>query len=180
MSHFGMFPGDCSTLAGSTSSGFSDGLGTAASFSNLFGVVANSAGIVYVVDHNSLWIRRVTPLGQVTTLELRAGDALAQPTGIALDSSGNILVAEFGGNRISKITGAKYSRIDHSPLFWFSLSCFLLLLQFQVHPAITPRTTPLECTTTVPQPAPRECRLVLLAPRDMWWVASARRVRGRT
>ena len=46
--------------------------------------------------------------------------------------------------------------------------------------AITLLTTPLECTTTVPQPTWWECRLVLLALQDMWRMANVRPVTGHT
>ena len=52
--------GMVSTLAGSGSSSFADGLGTGASFNNPYGVAVDTNGIVYVADSSNNRIRKIT------------------------------------------------------------------------------------------------------------------------
>jgi len=103
-----------STLAGSGSASFSDGLGTAASFNNLNGVTVHSSGTVYVVDTNINRIRAINAAGAVSTFSgsgsasfsdgLGTAASFKSPTGVAVDSSGTMYVADSGNNRIRKIT----------------------------------------------------------------------------
>lgn len=64
--------GTVSTLAGGsttgTSSGFTNGIGSAALFEFPYGVAVGSMGIVYVTDHGNHKIRAIAPNGAVTTL----------------------------------------------------------------------------------------------------------------
>ncbi len=102
------------TLAGSTTSGSADGLGTNASFNQPYGVAVDSSGNIYVADVNNNEIRKITPGGVVTTFagSTTSGhsDGLSNiasfyyPYGVAVDSSGNIYVADTGNNEIRKIT----------------------------------------------------------------------------
>jgi sugar lactone lactonase YvrE len=76
----------------------------------------DSAGNVYVADGMGNVIRKVTPGGSVSTLagsatagSLDATGAAAQfndPTGIAVDASGNVYVADFGNDTVRMITPA--------------------------------------------------------------------------
>ena len=102
-----------STLAGSGAPGNLDGTGSAAEFDNPSGVAMDSAGNLYVADFNNNEIREVTPAGVVTTVagSPTAGDANGSgtsasfngPAGIAIDTSGNLYVADYFNNEIRMI-----------------------------------------------------------------------------
>lgn len=110
--------GVVTTLAGSTVSGRSNGTGPEASFSWPQGVTVDVSGNVYVADGSNNMIRKITPAGVVTTLagngngwngSYNGTGAFASfyfPTGVALDTSGNIYVADEWNNMIRKITPA--------------------------------------------------------------------------
>ena len=107
-----------STLAGTASvTGSQDGNGVAASFNNPYGIANDSAGSIYVADTNNNTIRKISPQGTVSTLAGTAGitgndngtgvDAsFSYPYNIAVDSAGNIYVADNGNNIIRKITSS--------------------------------------------------------------------------
>lgn len=108
--------GIVSTLAGNGNPGFSGdgGPGTAAEFKYPYGIAADAAGNLYVGDEENNRIRKITPAGVVSTFAgdgnagyINATGAAAEfntPTGIAVDASGNVYVADRGNNRIRKIT----------------------------------------------------------------------------
>jgi len=109
--------GAVTTLAGlAGTSGATDGTGTAALFNQPYAVAVGSGGDLYVSDTDNNLIRKVTPQGVVTTLAGGAnggsvdGNGTAalfrSPSGIAIDSSGNLYVADTGNNSIRKITPA--------------------------------------------------------------------------
>ncbi len=102
------------TLAGDGSPGFRDNTqGAQAAFADPFGVAVATDRTIFVSDAgDSNRIRRLAPDGAVTTL---AGGAegfydgpsahasFSSPSGIALDTDGNLFVADTGNNRIRRI-----------------------------------------------------------------------------
>lgn len=80
------------------------------------GVAVDTQGYVYVADTNNNRICKITPAGVMTVLAGNGGTAFANgngtaatfniPRGIAVDSAGNVFVADWGNYRIRKITPA--------------------------------------------------------------------------
>jgi len=107
---------EVSTLAGRYgTSGTADGVGADARFTWVWGVAVDPAGNVYVADMGANTLRRITPAGTVTTLAGAAnalGDEdgtgaaarFAYPTGVAVDLTRGIMVADRGNNTIRTIT----------------------------------------------------------------------------
>ena len=106
--------GVVTTIAGDGTSGFMDGPGTAAQFFGPAGVAIDGLGNIIVADQSNHRIRQIGPDGVVTTI---AGDGTSGfmdgpgtaaqffgPVDVAIDGSGNIIVADFQNNRIRKIS----------------------------------------------------------------------------
>jgi sugar lactone lactonase YvrE len=107
------------TLAGSCGFvGSSDGAGNSARFASPNALVVAPDGSLCVADSGNSLIRKVTPEGVVTTVAGRFSGSryvgsqdgtngvnawFSNPSGIAIDSYGNLLVTEAGSNTIRKI-----------------------------------------------------------------------------
>ena len=112
--------GTVSTLAGGDA-GMADGDGTTARFNTPSGIALDTQGTLYVADTANNRIRRVTPLGDVTSLAgqsdagMRDGpvhDALFNgPLGVAVDTSGRIYVADSYNDRIRLITAGQVTTL---------------------------------------------------------------------
>ena len=100
--------GDVSTFAGSAY-GHADGKGTAAKFGSIGGMAFGADGNLYLTDVP--YVRRITMDGSVSTVakDLTAttsedkatsfGGSYGSLTGLSVDSSGNVFVADAGNRR---------------------------------------------------------------------------------
>jgi sugar lactone lactonase YvrE len=96
-------------LAGAT--GSADGPGSIAQFFYPCGITADSNGDLFVADTDNHTIRMITSLGEVTTVAGRAGTSgstdgvgsaalFNHPTGLAVDSTGSLYVADTDNDTI--------------------------------------------------------------------------------
>ena len=112
--------GVITTVAGNGTlgvSGFSGdgGAATSAQLNSPFGVAVDNSGNLYIADTGNGRIRKVDRSGIITTVAGRGngsvlGDGgpatsaqLANPNDVAVDSTGNLYIADFGNGRIRKV-----------------------------------------------------------------------------
>jgi len=112
--------GVISTVAGSGSLGFGGdgGPATSAQLSGPTSVAVDAVGNLFVADYGNSRIRKVTPAGAISTV---AGDGtwgyggdggpatsaqLMRPWGVAVDTAGDLFIADAENNRIRKVTPA--------------------------------------------------------------------------
>ena len=116
--------GVITTFAGNgmldTAGGSGDGgPATSASIGTPFGLAVNGAGDLYISSSSSGRVRKVTPAGTITTVAGSGTDCesgfsgdggpatsshLDNPSGLALDTGGNLYIADSGNQRVRKVT----------------------------------------------------------------------------
>src|SRR5580658_7808750 len=112
--------GIISTFAGNGTAGYSGDTGPAASaeLQVPVGVVVDGKGDLYIADEGNSVIRKVSASGTITTVAgnntvgysgdngLATSASLYAPSGVTVDSSGNLYIADAGNNRIREVAAA--------------------------------------------------------------------------
>jgi DNA-binding beta-propeller fold protein YncE len=109
------------TVAGTGSPGFENGMGPDASFNKPADVAVDADGNLYVTDTENHVIRKITPEGEVTTY---AGSGVggatdgtlteatfAIPWGITIDAAGTLYVTDPASNKVRKITSTAVTNV---------------------------------------------------------------------
>ena len=112
--------GIISTIAGDGNRGFGGDGGPAVSaqLNNPYDVAVDSAGNLYIADSGNQRVRKVTPAGVISTVAgnglkadsddsgLATSARLSGPTGVVVDTAGNLFIAENDGHRVRKVAPA--------------------------------------------------------------------------
>ncbi len=115
-----MTAGNIYTVAGTGAEGYSDDGGPAVSsmLKSPYGLAVDSAGNLYINDQTSARIRKVDPSGILTTVAGMGGSGYAgdgwpaleakfkKARGLAVDSAGNIYIADSGNHRVRVVAAA--------------------------------------------------------------------------
>jgi len=125
--------GVISTVAGNGTRGYGGdgGSATVAEIDDVSGLAVDSAGAVYIADTANHRVRKVAN-GIITTI---AGTGIAgfsgdngpalgaqvnTPVGIAIDSAGNLYIAESGNSRIRKVTNGIIATVAGNGVYGYS------------------------------------------------------------
>jgi trimeric autotransporter adhesin len=106
------------TVAGEGTGGYSGDGGPAitAGFADAEEVTRDLAGNLYVADFQSNRVRKITPQGIISTVAgngiqgfsgdggLATSASLNSPTGVAVDTAGNLYIGDEGNGRVRKVT----------------------------------------------------------------------------
>jgi sugar lactone lactonase YvrE len=110
--------GIATTVAGNGAGGFSgdSGPATTAQLQNPGGLAIDASGNLFIADTGNNRVRRVSPAGIIVTVAGTgaagySGDGgpaasarLSAPVGLALDASGNLLIADTGNHSVRKVS----------------------------------------------------------------------------
>ena len=126
---------DISTVAGNGTAGYSGdgGAATSAILDHPHGVAVDGAGNLYIADEGNQRIRKVDTSGNISTVAGNGGifyngdgrpatsASLYGPYGVAVDSSGNLYIADTSNNRIRKVdTSGNISTVAGDGSYGFS------------------------------------------------------------
>ncbi len=125
--------GVITTIAGNGTQGFSgdNGPATSAQLSNPNGVAVDAAGDVYIADEYNNRVRKVSS-GIITTVagtgtQGFSGDngpaasaQLSDPTSVAVDSAGNLYVADFQNQRVREVSNGVITTVAGTGIRGFS------------------------------------------------------------
>ena len=108
--------GQVETVAGSGQNGLRDGTGSQAQFSLPLGLAVDAQSTLFVADSGNHALRQVPLVGTLGTVLTIAGNGVAgyregvaaavamdQPTAVVVDSAGNLLFTEGGGQRLRSL-----------------------------------------------------------------------------
>lgn len=110
--------GMVTTIAGNGTPSFADGQDTSSRIYYPEGLAIDKQGFLLVADKSNHRIRKISPSGYMSTVAGNgnsmymdgpgAAASFCNPRGIGLDSTGNLLIADWDNNRIRKINAANW------------------------------------------------------------------------
>jgi uncharacterized protein (TIGR03437 family) len=113
------------TVAGNGTFGFSGdkGSATSAALNNPLGVALDTSGNLYIADHDNNRVRKVSTNGVITTVAgsgtqgfsgdggLATAAQLNGPSGVAVDSSGNLYIADTDNDRVREVSNGAITTV---------------------------------------------------------------------